>query len=70
MPELELGQPPNKRPELLVLFRRQRRLSVLQPFVLCQAGVELGLEKGEEQIQEVDAQAVGDDVPALDDDDA
>lgn len=33
-----------------------------------QAGVELGLQKGEKEVEEVDPETVGDDVPALSDD--
>jgi len=71
MPELELGQPSDKRPELVVLFRGQgRAFPVLQTFILRQARVELGLQEGQEQIQQVDAEAVGDNVPSLREDDA
>ena len=65
MPELELRQPPDERPELFVLLRRQRALTVFDALILSQAGIELRLKEGEEQVEEVDAEAVGDNIPAL-----
>lgn len=48
VPELEFGKPSDEWAELVVLLRRQCRLTVLQPFVLSEGGVELGLQEGEE----------------------
>jgi hypothetical protein len=77
MPELELGQPPDKRPELLILLGGQGapaglsvRAAVLQPLILRQRRIEFRLQEGEKEVQQVDAQAVGDDVPPLGEDDA
>jgi hypothetical protein len=72
MPELELGQPSDKRAELLVLLRWQRgsRVAVLEPFVLRERGVEFRLQEREEEVEEVDAERVRDYVPALREDDA
>jgi hypothetical protein len=57
------------------LLRRQRApvpitIAILEAFVLRQGRIELGLQEGEEEVEEIDAQAVGDDVPALREDDA
>lgn len=40
-------------------------LAILQSLVLSQAGVEFRLQKGEEEIKEVDSETVSDNVPAL-----
>jgi len=40
---------------------------IFQPFVLGQARIKLGLEECQEQIEQVDAETIGDDVPALGD---
>lgn len=70
MPELELRQPSDKRSELIILLRGQSGpFTILEAFILRQTRIELWLEKSEEQIQQVDPQAVSDDVPALSDDD-
>lgn len=73
IPELELGQAADEGAEFLVLFGGQAGGAVFESgviFVAGERGVEFGLEEGEEEVQEVDAQAVGDDVPALGEDDA
>ena len=74
MPELELGQPSDERPELLILLRRERTplpiVSVFEPLVLRKRWVELRLQEGEEEVQEVDTQTVGNNVPALCENDA
>ena len=77
MPELEFGQPSDEGTKLLVLLGGERAplavgaaAAVLQALVLRQGRVELGLQEGEEEVQQVDAQAVGDDVPALGEEDA
>jgi hypothetical protein len=53
MPELELRQSPNERTELLILLRRQTRLTILQSLVLIQRRIEFGLQEGEEEIEQV-----------------
>ena len=72
MPEFELGQPADKGPEFLVLLGRQAAagVAVLDAFVLGERRVKLGRQEGQEEVQEVDSKRVGDDVPALGDDDA
>jgi len=61
VPELELWQPADKRPELLVLFcGESARVAVFHSFVLFERGVEFGGEEGEEEIEEVDAEGVCD----------
>jgi hypothetical protein len=55
MPELELGQSPNEGTKLLILLRGQTRLSILQSLVLIQRRIEFRLQKGEEEIEQVDA---------------
>jgi len=71
VPELELGEPPDEGSKLVVLFRGQRgAFTIFDTFVLRQTGVELGLEECKEEVEEVDAQTIGYDVPALGDDDA
>jgi hypothetical protein len=62
VPKLELGQPAHERTELLVVFRRQGRRVVLE---LGEGRVDLGREEQDEEVEVVDAQAVGDDVPTL-----
>ena len=70
MPELEFRQPSNEWPEFVVLFCGQgRTLAIFYSFVLRQAGVELWLQEREEEVEEVDAQAVGHYIPALGDND-
>lgn len=71
VPKLELGQPADKRPELLVLLGRQAaRIAVLHALILLERGVEFGRQEGEEEVQQVDAERVCDDVPALGEEDA
>ena len=63
MPELEFWQPANERPELLRLLCREGGLvggAVLKAFVLGEGRVDLRLEKGEEDVEEVDAEGVAD----------
>jgi hypothetical protein len=61
VPELELGQTADKRTELVVLLDGKARasLAILKPFILGQRRVEFGLEKGEEQVEQVDSEGVG-----------
>ena len=47
-----------------------RGLAVFEAFVVVDGGIEFGLEEGEEEVEEVDAQTIGDDIPALGDEDA
>lgn len=61
-PELELGQPPDEWPELLVLLRRQ--LGALH------FGVDLGRDEAQEQVEVVYAEAIGHDVEAVQEPDA
>jgi hypothetical protein len=71
VPELELGQAAHKGAELLVFFCGQARcIAVLHALILLEGRVELGGEEGEEQVQQVDAERVGNNVPALGDEDA
>lgn len=71
MPKLELGKSSDKWSEFIILLcGKSRGLAVLQPFILRQTGVEFRLQECEEQVQQVDAETVGDNVPALRDDDA
>jgi hypothetical protein len=72
VPELELGQAADERPELLVLLGREAAdRAVLHLAVGRLVGrVELGLQEGEEEVEQVDAERVRDDVPALGDKDA
>ena len=62
-PELELGQAADEGAELLVLLggqRRARAVAVLERLVLRQRRVELGLQEGQEQVEQVDAEGVAD----------
>ena len=70
MPKLEFGQSPDKRSELLILLCGQRGFAVLKTLVLRQARVKFRLEEGQEEVEEINAKAVGDDVPALCNDNA
>jgi hypothetical protein len=56
VPELELGQPADERPELLVLLGGEcADRAVLHVIVERLVGrVELGLEEGEEEIEQID----------------
>ena len=61
VPELELGEPPDEGAEFLLGFGGQGGLAaVLERFVLAEGGVEFGLEEGEEEVEEVDAERVAD----------
>lgn len=71
VPELELGQSTDKGSELLVALGREGAHAVLHVrFEVIVGGVELGLEEGEEEVEQVDAERVGNDVPSLRDKDA
>lgn len=56
VPELELGEAADKWPELLVLFRGETPSRAVLHLVVYElvARIELGLEEGEEKVQEVD----------------
>jgi hypothetical protein len=63
MPELELWQTTDERPELLVLLGREAGgagVTVLKTLILSERGVELGSQESEEQVQEIDAECIGD----------
>jgi hypothetical protein len=61
VPELELGQPAHKRPELLVLFRRESAcISVFHALILLERRVKFRRQKREEEVQQVDAERVCD----------
>lgn len=73
IPELELWQAANKGPKFLVLSGRrgERRFScftelrILLGHSCLIARVKLGLQEGEEEVEQVDAQRVADNVPSL-----
>lgn len=71
VPELELGKAADEGLELLVLLGREGAGAAALHLVVggVVRRVELGGEEGEEKVEEVDAESVGDDVPALGDDD-
>ena len=56
VPEFELGQPSNEGAELVVLGCRKRRAISLR--------VALRRQEADQQVEHVDSQPVGDDVPA------
>ena len=60
VPELELRQAADERPELFVLLCGEAGacISVFQALILGEGGVEFGCQKGEEEVQEVDAESV------------
>lgn len=60
MPKLELWQPPNERPKFFVVFLRQGRLAVLQAVALGKGRIKFRLQKGEEEVEQVDAEGVAD----------
>lgn len=60
MPELKLRQAANKRAELFVAFRRERRGSSGFHLIFGLRGIEFRGEESEEEVQEVDAEGVGD----------
>lgn len=70
MPELELGQTADKRTELIILIGGEAAHSAIFEIVTLESGIEFGLEKSEEEVEEVDADRVCDDVPALGENDA
>jgi len=64
VPELELGQAADERSELVVLLGgkagRGAGVAVLQAFILCERGVELGCQESEEEVKEVNSESIGD----------
>lgn len=67
MPKLELGKAADEGPELLVLLGGEGTDRAVLHFRVerITRGVELGREEGEEEVEKVDAEGVGDNVPAL-----
>lgn len=68
VPELELRQTADEWPEFLVLLGREAGgsgVTVLKALILGKRGVEFGSQESEEEIQEINAERVGDDIPAL-----
>lgn len=60
MPELEFGKTADEGAEFVVLFGGETgAFAVFQTFVLGEGGVELGLQKKEEEVKEVDSEGVG-----------
>lgn len=65
MPEFKFREPSDERSEFIILLGGQGRFAVFESLILGQTGVELGLQKGEEEVEQVYTQAVRDNVPAL-----
>ena len=61
MPELELGKTADEGPELVVLLGGQAggRVTVFQAIILGAGRVPFWLEEEEEEVEEVDAESVG-----------
>lgn len=63
MPELELGQTADERPELVVLLGGEAGggtcVAVFQALIVCEGGVEFRCQEGEEEVEKVDAEGVG-----------
>lgn len=72
VPELELGEATDEGAELVVLLggKAGGGVTVLKAFVLGEGGVEFGLKEEQEEVQEVDAEGVCDNVPSLSEDDS
>lgn len=68
MPELEFRQTADERTELIVLIRWESCRSTFFEIVGFESGVEFGLEESEEEVEEIDANGVCDNVPALGED--
>lgn len=62
VPELELGEAADEGAELVVLLGGQAGggVAVFQAFILGDGGVPFWLEEEEEEVEEVDAEGVGD----------
>ena len=66
VPELELRQSPDERPELLVLRGGQRHaVLLLLPVILRHGRVDLGGEEGQQKVEVIDGECVRDDIPSL-----
>lgn len=67
VPELELGKTADEGLELFVSLGRQGADGSILHVILevIVGGVELGLEEGEEEVQQVDAESIRDDIPSL-----
>lgn len=65
VPELELGQPPDEGPELLVLVGRKHVWTIFISIQLCHCRIYFGSEEGQEKIKMVDCKSIGHDVPTL-----
>lgn len=67
VPELELGESSNEGLELLILLGGESAHGAILHLIvdLFVRGVKLGLQEGQEQVQQVDAERIGNDVPAL-----
>jgi len=70
VPKLELGQSSHERSKLFSLSGRQRWATLFVFAIHFPGGIDFGCEKGDEQIQMIDAERVGDYVEALRVDDA
>lgn len=62
VPELEFGETADEGPELVVRFAGEAGagIAVFETLILGEGRVEFGSQEGEEQVQEVDAECVGD----------
>lgn len=60
VPELELGETSDEGPELLVLLGRESANSSILHIVVERIvrGVKLGLEEGEEEVEEIDSESI------------
>jgi hypothetical protein len=72
VPELELREAADEGAELVVLLGGEAGggVTILEAFVLGERGVEFGLKEEQEEVQEVDAESVCDNVPSLSEDDS
>lgn len=61
VPELELGETSDEGPELLVFLGRESTNGAILHIVVERIvrGVKLGLEEGEEEVEEIDSKSVG-----------
>lgn len=63
MPELELGQAADEGPEFVVILGGKAGsagVAILQTLILCKRWVEFGCQEGQEEIEEIYAESVGD----------
>eukprot|EP01137_Pigoraptor_chileana_P003656 Opistho-2@44149 len=66
VPKLELWEPANERAKLLVGLSRERRAVLLFVVVIVHRRINARRQKGNEQIQQIYAQSISHNVPALD----